>query len=80
MATTASWINQTPDVCGGDACIRDTRHTIWGLVELKHIGLTDHRILDHHPDLTAADLETAWEYYVRHRDEIDLAIRENAEA
>jgi uncharacterized protein (DUF433 family) len=37
-------------------------------------------ILEHHPDLTLADLEVAWEYYASHRDKIDQAIKEAAEA
>ncbi len=80
MALSTSWISKTPGVCGGDACIRDTRHTVHGLVEWKKLGLTDARILEHHPDLTPADLEAAWDYYARHAAEIDDAIRTNAEA
>ncbi len=78
--TTATWISRTPDVCDGDACIRDTRHTVAGLVEWKQLGLADARILEHHPDLTPADLEAAWDYYEQHREEIDEAIRADAEA
>jgi uncharacterized protein (DUF433 family) len=80
MATAASWITKTPNVCGGDACIRNTRYSVYGLVEWKKMGLTDARILEHHPDLTQADLEAAWTYYEQHRDEIEQAIREDAEA
>jgi len=80
MLVETSWVTKTPGVCGGDACVRDTRYTISGLVEWKRLGLTDERILEHHPDLSEADLQTAWEYYATHRDEIDEAIRENAEA
>lgn len=80
MTTTASWITKTPGVCGGDACIRNTRHTVHGLVEWKQRGLSDARILEHHPDLTRADPEAAWDYYDHHREEIDQTIREDAEA
>jgi len=80
MDKAASWVTKTPGVCGGDACIRTTRHTVHGLVEWKKMGLTDSRILEHHPDLTQADLNAAWEYYAAHPDEIDQAIREEAEA
>jgi uncharacterized protein (DUF433 family) len=76
----ASWIQKTPGVCGGEACIRNTRHTVAGLVEWKSLGLTDGRILEHHPDLTQADLEAAWVYYQQHRAEIDQAIQEDEEA
>jgi uncharacterized protein (DUF433 family) len=36
--------------------------------------------LEHHPDLTLADLEAAWAYYDIHHEEIDRAIREEAQA
>jgi uncharacterized protein (DUF433 family) len=75
-----SWVTKTPGVCGGEPCIRNTRHTISGLVEWRRLGLADARILEHHPDLTPADLEVAWDYYAKHSQEIDEAIRENAEA
>jgi type III restriction enzyme len=80
MPSATSWIEKTPDVCGGDACIRATRHTVYGLVEWKKLGLTDGRILEHHPDLTQADLDAAWEYYEQHREEIDNAIQEDEQA
>ena len=73
-------ITRTPGVCGGDACIRDTRHTVAGLIEWKQLGLSDARILEHHPDLTTVDLEAAWEYYENHREEIDRSLRVDAEA
>ena len=75
-----SWIQTSAGVCGGEPCVRNTRHTVAGLVEWKQQGLTDARILEHHPDLTLADLAVAWEYYANHRDEIDQAIKEAAEA
>jgi uncharacterized protein (DUF433 family) len=75
-----SWISKTPGVCGGDACIRKTRHTVWGLVEWRRLGLSDVEILERHPDLTPADLDVAWEYAEQHRGEMEQAIRENDEA
>jgi uncharacterized protein (DUF433 family) len=74
MSIATSWIEKNPEVCGGDACIRNTRHTVYGLVEWKRLGLSDERILQHHPDLSRADLEAAWEYYAVHREEIEEAI------
>lgn len=73
-------IEKTPDVCGGSARIRRTRYTVHGLVEWKRLGLTDERILEHHPALTPADLQAAWQYYETHRDEIEQALREEEEA
>ena len=75
-----SWIQKTPGVCGGDACIRDTRITVWGLVEYRQLGLSDDEIKRRVQGATSADLEAAWEYYGQNHTEIDEAIRANAEA
>lgn len=80
MTLTSSAINKTAGVCGGEACIRATRHTVSGLVEWRQLGLTNPQILERHPDLTMSDLEAAWEYYANNRTEIDDAIRANREA
>ncbi len=77
MATTTSWISKRPDVCGGDACIRDSRITVWGLVVYRRLGMPDEVIFQAVPGLTPADLEAAWEYAAAHPEEIDQAIREN---
>jgi len=80
LRTDKSWIQKTPDVCGGDACIRKTRHTVAGLVQWRRLGLSDARILEHHPDLMQADLDAAWVYYHDNSEEIDRAITEDEEA
>jgi uncharacterized protein (DUF433 family) len=77
---TKSWIQKSPGVCGGEPCVRNTRHTVAGLVEWKKLGVTDARILEHHPDLTRADLAAAWAYYDAHREEIEQTLKEDAEA
>ncbi len=75
-----SWIQSNRDVCGGETCVRNTRHTVAGLVAWKKLGLTDERILEHHPNLNLADLEAAWAYYEDHAAEIERAILADAEA
>jgi uncharacterized protein (DUF433 family) len=75
-----SRITKIPNVCGGDACIRGTRVTVWGLVEWRRLGLTEVRILESVHGLTQADLDAAWVYYADHPAEIEEAIRLNAEA
>jgi uncharacterized protein (DUF433 family) len=75
-----SWIEKTPGVCGGDARIRATRHTVAGLVAWRRLGLTDPQILERHPDLMPADLEAAWSYSEAHPDEIERAILANEDA
>jgi uncharacterized protein (DUF433 family) len=77
MTTTASWISKKPDRCGGDACIRDTRITVWGLVEWRRRGRSDTDILRSLPNLTADDLAAAREYAAAHPDEIERALWEN---
>jgi uncharacterized protein (DUF433 family) len=81
MATkvTRSWVQKTPGVCGGDACIRDTRITVWGLVLSRQLGAPEARILENIIGLTSDDLEAAWDYYRQHQEEIDEAIRLNEE-
>ena len=79
MIAIASWISKKPDRCGGDACLRDTRITVWGLVAYRQLGLTDAEIAEAIQGLTAADLEAAWEYAAVNGKEIDEAIRANEE-
>lgn len=76
----STWIRKTPGVCGGDACIRNTRIPVWLLVEWRRLGLDDQEILTQYPGLAAEDLAGAWEYVRGHREEIEEAIRENDEA
>ena len=61
-------------MCGGNACIRDTRIPVWTLVSLRSQGATDPELLKDYPSLTPMDLETAWDYYQHHKNEINQAI------
>ncbi len=72
-------IQKTPGVCGGDACIRNTRIMVWLLVSLKRQGATEDQLLSNFPTLDSNDLGLAWEYYRRNPEEIDRAIKENEE-
>ena len=74
---TRSWIQKTPAVCGGQACVRNTRHTVAGLVQWRRLGLSDDEILNQHPDLSRNDLNAAWSYYDKHLAEIDQTIRDD---
>jgi uncharacterized protein (DUF433 family) len=75
-----SWIEKTPGVCGGSACIRTTRITVWGLVEWKQKGLSDARLFESIVGLTPDDLRAAWDYYATNQAEIDDEIKSNEEA
>ena len=77
----ASWIENTPGVMGGDACVRGTRIAVWMLVETRRLGMSDQELRARYdPPLTQADLDAAWEYYKSHPQEIEQAIREHMDA
>ncbi|GET42158.1 DUF433 domain-containing protein [Microseira wollei] len=67
-------IQITPGVCGGNARIRNTRIPVWTLVSFRQQGADEAELLRNFPGLSREDLENAWSYYDRHRQEIDLAI------
>ena len=71
-------IRKTPGVIGGDACIGSRRIAVWMLVQARQLGLSDEQLLhDYEPRLTQAELDAAWDYYEKNREEIDRAIRDN---
>ena len=67
-------IKKTPGVCGGHACVRNTRIPVWTLVLLRQQGATEQELLSNYPGLTLEDLTAVWGYYYNHRSEIDLTI------
>ena len=75
--TKKSWVQKTPGVCGGRACIRNSRITVWGLVNSRRLGATDEQILQNIVGLTPEDLQAAGDYYGEHPAEIDEDIRDN---
>src|SRR5260370_23617694 len=74
-----SWIRKTPGVCGGDACIRNTRIPVWGLAEWRNLGLSDDEIIERVGGGTRDDLSAAWAYHQSYRQEIGNALREDEE-
>jgi len=74
----ASWIQKTPGVIGGDACVRNTRIAVWMLVEAKRLGFSDAELQNRYIiPLTQADLDAAWAYAAAHPEEIEQAIHDN---
>lgn len=67
-------IRKTPGVMGGEACIRDTRIPVWLLVSYRRLGLSEAKLLDNYPTLTATDLVNAWSYAAGNPDEIDRSL------
>ncbi len=79
MSTVSVPITKSPARCGGEACVGDSRITVWGLVESRVLGMSDETILASIPELTPAGLQAAFEYAAAHKEEIDRAIAENGE-
>jgi uncharacterized protein (DUF433 family) len=75
-----AYIRHTPGVCGGEACVRNTRIAVWMLEEARRCGVEQLDLLLDYPNLTAQDLEAAWKYVASHAEEIESAIRANQEA
>lgn len=81
MRTEDSWIQKTPDICGGDPCIRNTRIPVWSIVSARHRGATQDQLLSYFvTPLTPGDIRAAIAYYEQHAEEIDQEIRQNQEA
>lgn len=72
--------SKTPGVTGGSACIRNTRMSVWILVEARANGATDVSLLQDYPGLTQANLEAAWDYFTHNRAGIMDAILANRPA
>ena len=70
----------TPGVCGGAACIAESRVPVWVVENYRRLGWPEAKILASYPTLCAADLVHAWAHVDAHRQEIDEAIRQNEAA
>jgi uncharacterized protein (DUF433 family) len=73
-------ITKTPGICGGVACIANTRIPVWGLVEARRLGYSEADLLTSYPTLTATDLTQAWIYAETYPEEIEAAIQANEAA
>ena len=80
LANTFPGIEKTPGVVGGEARLARTRIPVWTLVNYRRLGVSEAKLLDNYPTLTASDLVHAWAYADAHKDEIDQAIQENESA
>lgn len=85
MATTASrayaHITKDPRVCGGNACVDDTRIRVMDVVALQQEGYSPEKMLDAFAvRLTLAHVHAALAYYYDHTEEIEAAFAEQHEA
>ncbi len=73
-AISTSFIEKTPNVCGGDARVANTRIPVWLLVLKRKFGQTDADVLTSYPTLTQDDLDAVWEYYRDNPVEVEQTI------
>ncbi len=73
-------IESSPDVCGGEPCIRRTRIQVWLLEQSRRLGMSEADLLANYPTLRAEDLVNAWAYVRANGDEIDAQIQSNEAA
>jgi uncharacterized protein (DUF433 family) len=69
-------IKKTKGVCGGSACIDNTRIPVWLCVAYKSIDT----VLLLYPDLTYEQVKEAFDYYDQNIVEIDREIKENEDS
>jgi len=69
-------VTHTPDVCGGRACIANTRMPVWTLHAFWNAGTADEALLASYPWLCASQLDQAREYIRSHWDEIERDLRD----
>jgi len=67
-------ISKSPGVCGGAACIGNTRIPVWVIVVMSEAGAGLAEMLAIYPQLTAAHCAAALNYALKHRAEIDAYI------
>ena len=72
-------VESTEGVCGGYARLRGTRIPIWTLVSFKNQGASHEELLRNYPTLTLKKLQISWDYYDRHREEVDNVIASHHE-
>ena len=70
-------LEANPGVCGGEACVVNTRIPVWVLELSRRQGTTEKRLLADYPGLVADDLRAAWDYANRNPTEIEAEIVEH---
>jgi uncharacterized protein (DUF433 family) len=70
-------IKSTPGVCGGSACVGNTRIPVWLLDSFRRLGSTEEELLSGYPGLRPEDLANAWKYAELNPLEIDHEILMN---
>jgi uncharacterized protein (DUF433 family) len=74
VATSYAHITKTPGVCGGKACIDNTRVRVNNIAALAERGYTPAQMLEEYPHLSLAQVHAALVYYYDHPDEIEAEL------
>ena len=70
-------ISKVPGVCGGQACIDNTRVRVKNIVFLHKQGHLPEKILETYPFLNLAQVHAALSYYYENRAEIEASLSED---
>lgn len=70
-------VQKTPGVQGGDACIGRTRIPVWVIWGYHTDGMSDRRLLESYPSLTAEDIANAYAYARANLAEMEEALSDN---
>ena len=65
MAEVFERITVNPKQCGGRPCVRGMRIRVSDVLELLADGMTPEQILDEHPDLELADIQSCLRFASR---------------
>ena len=76
LSLTSLKIQKTLGVCGGRACVGNTRIPVWTLISFLQQGVTDEDMIRAYPALTVDHLNLVREYYEANRAEINRDIQE----
>jgi uncharacterized protein (DUF433 family) len=72
-------ITRTPEVCGGQPTIDDTRVRVKNLVALLKEGKRPEEMIVEYPSLNLAQVYAALAYYYDNPDEIEASLQEELE-
>lgn len=79
--TAYAHITKDPEICGGRACIDDTRVRVMDIVALEREGYTPEKMRDAFAvALTLGQVHAALSYYYDHKDEIEASFAEAHES
>lgn len=76
LSVSSSGIEKIPGVCGGDACIANTRIPVVVLLNALCLGVSELELLEDYPTLGLSYLRNAWTYAEANPDEVEANIQD----